>query len=250
MIDVVTWNIHGGKTPGGDSYDFAGELSRFEADVVALQEIDVPRDQADSAHARELRQRTRYDHVIVASLSESHHDPSARLGIALLSRIPFNQTQLVSLPNPNLRNASGEISHDRAVLKASITVGDLHYEIACVHMVSFFHFGVYNEAHRFTNVWTALSRALSATRKGVVSIAMGDFNSHKRYELIEQLRSETMRSSFFFHPSKISRAFDDDILVSSSLVVTELDRITTSSDHDLLHARIALAEDASRSHGP
>lgn len=238
MIRVGTWNVNGGRTIGGELFALAEEIRRYEFDVLGLQELSIPNWRSDGAYASWLSRATGYKHAVVTSLSPSHHEAHARLALALLSHTPLLDPAVQWLPNPQLTNSRGEVSHNKAILKAlaSLDVGLL--EIACLHMVSFFHFGLYHQADRYPEIWEALSCGLVPNGDSTASIVMGDFNSDKRYSLIRQLASGEMRSSFSFDPSKRVRHLDDDILVSSTLTVTELQRIKTPSDHDLLRATV------------
>jgi endonuclease/exonuclease/phosphatase family metal-dependent hydrolase len=115
-LRVATWNIFGGRTWDGARVDLdltLATLRRLDADVVALQEVDrdLPRsggvDQA-RVLAEALGMSFRFAPALLGT--PGHHggwrpvdpdidDPGGpAYGIALLSRLPLDQVEVVRLP--------------------------------------------------------------------------------------------------------------------------------------------------------
>lgn len=128
---VVSFNIHHGTVGRRGRVDPAqlGEVCRgFEADVIALQEVDqgtyrtkradlaaVAADACGMAHA----------------FGASRWFPGGRYGNALLVRGTIRSWEVVPLPKVPARRFWQE---RRTVLEASVTVDDLDLWVACTHL--------------------------------------------------------------------------------------------------------------------
>ncbi len=110
-----------------------------------------------------------------------------------------------------------------------------------MHGTSFHYFRVDERLPEFRDVWESVSVNLVPSHQTTGSIFMGDFNSQYRYTLIQPIADGTLTSSFASHPAQLHNSLNDDILVTTSLDVVSLERITTPSDHDFLRARVARA---------
>jgi endonuclease/exonuclease/phosphatase family metal-dependent hydrolase len=115
-LRVATWNIFGGRTWDGSRVDLdltLATLRRLDADLVAVQEVD--RDQARSHGADQARRlgealgmSWRYAPALLGTpggaegwraAAPGTADPGgSAYGIALLSRLPLEETETVLLP--------------------------------------------------------------------------------------------------------------------------------------------------------
>jgi len=107
-LRVATWNIAGGRqsrTTEAFDYNevnlpyFAEQLERVSPDVVCLQESEID---AAGSTAGELAERLGYPYVFETAMCPSHIDTSKTLGLAIISRIPFESTESVLLPATHL----------------------------------------------------------------------------------------------------------------------------------------------------
>lgn len=96
-VTVLSYNIHHGRGADGviDLERIAAVITASEADVVALQEVDVRTTRADGVdQAAELARLT----GLHAYFGEAIPYAGGSYGDALLSRFPFHQTQSLLLP--------------------------------------------------------------------------------------------------------------------------------------------------------
>lgn len=93
LLRVVTWNI---KTAALASLDTIAELlASFEADVIALQEVDRLTERSGRAdQSAELAELLGMEHSFAAALEQSRGE----YGIALLSRFAFARAERIELP--------------------------------------------------------------------------------------------------------------------------------------------------------
>jgi len=124
-LRVVTWNIRAGLS---SSIDVIGDvLEAFDADVIALQEVDRNADRSGGIdQAGELAERLSMQSTFAAARSEGDGD----FGVALLSRIPFENAARVALPGDNA-------FEPRVALDAHLCAGapgeEFHLRAATVH---------------------------------------------------------------------------------------------------------------------
>lgn len=120
-LRVVTWNIRAGLS---SSIDVLGdELLALDADVVALQEVDVHAERSGGDNQAEvLAERLGMEWTFAAARSEGDGD----FGVALLSRIPFESAVRLALPSDNA-------FEPRVAVDAHLCAGDMHLRAATVH---------------------------------------------------------------------------------------------------------------------
>jgi endonuclease/exonuclease/phosphatase family metal-dependent hydrolase len=145
MLRVATWNIFSGRTWDGTRVDLdltLATLRRLGADLVAIQEVD--RDQPRSHRADQasllagaLGMEWRYAPALLGSPGDpegwragdpGRPDPGGTAyGIALLSRLPMDQVELVPLPR------SGR-DEPRVALVAQLADGGRRLTVAGTHL--------------------------------------------------------------------------------------------------------------------
>jgi endonuclease/exonuclease/phosphatase family metal-dependent hydrolase len=150
-LQVATWNIFGGRTWDGARVDLdltLATLRRLDADVVALQEVDrdLPRS-GRVDQARVLAEALGMSFWFAPALLGTPGTPGGRggpgdpegvdpgaddpggpaYGIALLSRLPLGQVELVRLPR-------GGDEEPRVAQVAEVAVGDRRLTVTGTHL--------------------------------------------------------------------------------------------------------------------
>jgi endonuclease/exonuclease/phosphatase family metal-dependent hydrolase len=141
-LKVASWNIFGGRTWDGSRVDLdltLAVLRRLDADLVAVQEVD--RDQVRSHRSDQARQlgealgmTWRYAPALLGTPggwrppAPGDADPGGTAyGIALLSRLPLEETETVLLP-PSGRD------EPRVALVAGLADGSRRLTVAGTHL--------------------------------------------------------------------------------------------------------------------
>jgi alpha-N-acetylglucosaminidase len=120
-LRVVTWNIRAGLSSSLDT--IAEKLAAFDADVIALQEVDRHADRSgDVDQAAELGTRLGMTSTFAAARTEGRGE----FGVALLSRLAFETARRVALPSDNA-------FEPRVAVDAHLCAGDFHLRAASVH---------------------------------------------------------------------------------------------------------------------
>jgi endonuclease/exonuclease/phosphatase family metal-dependent hydrolase len=120
-LRVVTWNIRAALSSSIDT--IAGELAALDADVVALQEVDRNASRSgDIDQATALGDALGMASTFAAARAEGHGE----FGVALLSRIPFENARRMELPSDNA-------FEPRVAVDAHLCAGDFHLRAASVH---------------------------------------------------------------------------------------------------------------------
>lgn len=237
QLVVATWNINGGRTPSGDLFDVVACLRREAAQIVALQELEVPAPLTDSEFAKLLCDQTGYTDSVVRSLSPSHFERGARLALGILSDLPLLSVRFHSFMNPGMVNVqTGEVSHDKGMISAEVISELGPLSISALHFSSFGYFDVDERRPEFEATWESFSDSIDHVGAQGGAIVMGDFNSQYRYTLLRQLLHGDLNSAFSRFPEKLSRHLNDDILLGRGLTMVTLEREVSQSDHDVLRA--------------
>ncbi|HQA07931.1 MAG TPA: endonuclease/exonuclease/phosphatase family protein [Syntrophomonadaceae bacterium] len=157
-LRVVSYNIHHGT----DAYDnpsmdgIAEVLARLDADIIALQEVDMNRPRSGGKkQAAELARRLEMGYVFGAA----KHYRGGAYGNAVLSRFPIAAFETIPLPDP------GE---DRCCLQVQIKVAN--------HILGFFalHLGLNQELRLLHLQQQVLPNVLSFPGPAILA---GDFNA-------------------------------------------------------------------------
>ncbi len=156
-LRAMTWNIHGGKGPGGvrDLDRIVAYVKSHEPDVVALQEVDSRGNEPSAASAFEVLADALGRHIADAKLVIA---PDGAYGHAVFSRWPMNRVARHDITLPG--------REPRAAIECRIDTpfGELHVIAA--------HLGLsFRERHRQASVLASL--VLSGPGRTLV---LGDFN--------------------------------------------------------------------------
>jgi endonuclease/exonuclease/phosphatase family metal-dependent hydrolase len=117
----VTWNIRAGQS---SSIDVIGdELEGLDADVVALQEVDLDANRSGIVNQPAvLAARLGMDWTFAAAREEG----GGTFGVALLSRLPVVEAARIDLPSDNA-------FEPRVAVDAHLCAGDLRLRVASLH---------------------------------------------------------------------------------------------------------------------
>ncbi len=230
---MMTYNVHGcvgldGKT---SSDRIARVIARQDADVVALQEIDVGRNRSGNIDQAEN---------IARQLGMSFHFHSSlsfadgKYGNAILSRYPLKMIRMEALPRLKARR----IFEPRGALWVEIDVNGTKVNVITSHLSLWPAERLLQAEALLGSDWTG-----SAACQGPI-VLCGDFNAHPRSIVCKRIggkfrdaqlvvESHKPKSTWFAsHPiSRIDHFFVSPEIEVTNITVpaTELDRI--ASDH-------------------
>ncbi len=197
-------------------------IKRCGADVVGLQEIfDEGTDPAFVAQTKIIAERLGFYYYFAKAIDFDENNP---YGIALVSRYPIISTEVVFIPDPQVRKYDGYYE-TRVLLKATIDAGG-----GLNVLVS--HFGLNPDEHE-NAVQTVISN-LSENR----CVLMGDFNMEPDNPILSPIMHRLYDTAQNFSSPKLSFPSDtptvkiDYIFVSKDLKVQYADiPEIVSSDH-------------------
>ena len=120
-LRVVTWNIRAGQS---SSIDVIGdELEGLDADVVALQEVDLDADRTGTVNQPAvLAERLGMDWTFAAAREEG----GGSFGVALMSRLPVVEAARIDLPSDNA-------FEPRVAVDVHLCAGELRVRVASLH---------------------------------------------------------------------------------------------------------------------
>lgn len=244
QIRIASWNIAGGrkeKVPGSFEYEdhedlpyFANELKKVDPDVICLQECHTGNARST---AQELSRLLDFPHVFNAPASASHIDSNYELGIAILSKFPFDATETKFFPQPQFdsANSRGLKPHEKNI--QFVRIGNL--TIANTQMLPVQVFGYEYDSGPGMELAHQMEAVLMDISDPV--IFAGDFNhdwpakiypnTFIKYRLTEALPDA---------PTQYNGSRHDHILYSQELRVVESRLCKTSTDHFLCFADFEL----------
>lgn len=180
-------------------------IRRCEADVVGLQEIlDTGTDPAFVAQTQILAERLGFYYYFAKAIDFGENNP---YGIALLSRYPILSTEVVFVPDPQVRKYDGYYE-TRVLLKATI-----HVEGGLNVLVS--HFGLNPDEHE-NAVQTVMSN-LPDHR----CVLMGDFNMEPDNPILQPIMQRLYDTAQKFSAPKLSFPSDNPIVKIDYIFVSE-----------------------------
>lgn len=245
MPRIVTYNVH--RCLGSDGVispaRIAAVIAGIDADIIALQELDVGRARSNGIdQAREIARELGHEHA--------HFHPALRVmeeeyGDAIITRQPSRLVKAGTLPLPG----RGRLAEPRGALWASIAYGGVELQIINTHL------GLMR-AERLAQADALLGPEwLSASECKLPFILLGDFNSPPRGRTYKRLAAELTdaplsvskaRATF---PARYPLLRIDHIFVSTGIQVTGAhivrgDAARRASDHLPLVADFELERSA------
>ncbi|HKO50681.1 MAG TPA: endonuclease/exonuclease/phosphatase family protein [Polyangiaceae bacterium] len=233
---VMTYNVHSCVGTDGklDPGRIAEVIARSEADIVALQELDVCQARSDGLHQPEW---------LAEKLQMSVHFTAARrcdeghYGNAILSRHPFSV-----LSEGGLRRRTGE---QRAVQWLQVSIGGLELNVMNTHLSIHFRERLLQIEQLLGAEWIAKSRS------HLPLVVCGDLNSSQfspvyrslRKDLVDAQRANGSRAVATW-PSRLPLFRIDHLFTSKGIAVLRCevrrDRLSmVASDHLPLLAELS-----------
>lgn len=108
-MKIISWNIAGAHTIASlehfdydqeDLLYFVDEIRKIDPDIICLQESHTAISE-EKSNALELANALGFEYVLNSPSSPSHINSAFKLGIAILSKEPFLETEMVTFPNPD-----------------------------------------------------------------------------------------------------------------------------------------------------
>lgn len=126
VLRVVTWNVQVGSDPLSRARELLASPALARADVVLLQEIEQYPDQISQAQV--IAEALEMTWIYAPARAET---PGYRQGIAILSRYPLRDGQVMVLP---LGQAYSFWETVRIALRAELELGALRVAVETVHL--------------------------------------------------------------------------------------------------------------------
>ncbi len=240
-IHFATFNINGGvpykkaaeySDAAFDPVNYlAGLIFEYKLDVVCFQEVLVEDDHHDSM-SYEIAQKSGLKNYKEILLSDCHKVEGRKMGVSIISRYPFIQSDIFMLENPKLTKTfeSGKVykSHDKGFLVTTIQTGA--GEICCVtgHCVPFHLFG--REEMEFKHIYAEIEKRLIKLLNERSHILIGsDFNT----EQLDALMPEVFKRfrSIVDLPTRPNGKRHDYILCDRKMADIRFCLIKTCFDH-------------------
>jgi exonuclease III len=245
-VTVATWNILGRRVAG--SYDIAGPgavssvVRQYQPDVLCLQEVHFYDSGPDPQLLDELRV-SGLGHFVGLPLSESHLDPTARLGVGIASAWPLVEKYTFKLSNPGLRAlVRGEewTLHDKGAIGCEVKTLGGTVQVHSLHLFPFHEFRAVSDESYVNRMWREFWRyADSLSMNGEIILA-GDFNQVDK-DLAAQKWSRKKWHFCLAERSTTSMGLAlDDIVLSCDPRSIAVDLVPTFSDHYFaaVHAKL------------
>jgi endonuclease/exonuclease/phosphatase family metal-dependent hydrolase len=244
-LRVASWNILGRRDARTDQPANEGSVHEILAglgiDVLCLQEVHFYNDEPDQQLIKELG-LAGLPHFAGLSLSASHLDPSARLGVGVASVWPLRNIENVVLTAPEIKaHVRGEewVLHDKGMVGCDVDVpGQPPVRIYSLHLFPFHEFGIRNGDARIAEMWNHFWRHADSRAHGGCTILAGDFNQQDTKDAATTW-SKASWSFCFTNVLTTSRGLAlDEIALNQPIVAISTKVISTFSDHHMVLAEV------------
>lgn len=240
-INFATFNI-GGGVPHRKAPEFSDKafdsvrymvnlISEHRLDIVCFQEV-LTGDKKYNSMSSEIAKESDLQFYVELSLSESHVVAGRKMGISIVSRYPFIQSESFMLENPGITKVleSGEIfySHDKGFLISRVQT-DIG-ELCCVTGHCFPFHSFHKDVMDFKYIYTKLEqKLLKLSDKNSHIIIGADFNTNRLALLMPELCKKYR--SLVHVPTRPNGRKDDYILCDRETANAEFRLIKTCYDH-------------------
>ncbi len=237
-LSVATWNVHGfvGADGRRDPERVVDVLRSFDADVIALQEVDAgPSSQSDAFEA--LGSALGYTAIAGPTLTRADR----RFGNLLLSRRSVRCVRQLDLSQPG--------AEPRGAIDAWLAIRDLEVRIVATHL----GLGRHERARQARLLCEALEAGARDTKTSDLLVLVGDLNEWRRplsrtglQPLVARFRQRSRTRTF---PARVPLLALDRVLVDRREARLRLHAVASqaaraASDHLPLCATIELGADA------
>lgn len=240
-INFATFNI-GGGVPCKQTLEYTNKLYnpinyiinliwKYKLDVVCFQEI-LMEDKSHYSMSSEIASKSGLKYYNELMLSDSHIVKGRKMGVSIISKYPFVESEIFMLENPNISKIlkSGVVykSHEKGFLisKVQTNIG----EICCVtgHCIPFHSFD--RDVMEFKYIYTVLEKKLLKLLDESLHIIVGaDFNTSRLSLLMPEV---FVKYQFFANISTRPNGRGDDyIFCNKENVNIKFRMIKTCYDH-------------------
>jgi endonuclease/exonuclease/phosphatase family metal-dependent hydrolase len=246
-LKIGSWNILGRRVhPTGKAAEPGAVRSILMAhpvDVLCLQEVHFYREEPDEQLVAELGE-VGLTHFVGLPLSESHLDPSARLGVGLASRHPISQRDRFVLDRPHLTaSVRGErwVLHDKGMVGCALeTFSAQPLWVYSLHLFPFFEFGVGEADSHVDRMWHEFwDYADGLVGRGQLVLA-GDFNQQSRRHAARRWSKQNWHFCFERVGTTANGLALDEIVLNWPAAEPKTALVPTFSDHYLVTADVQL----------
>lgn len=240
-INFATFNI-GGGVPYREASEFSDKafnyvsymvnlISEHRLDIVCFQEI-LMGDEKHNSMSGEIAEKSDLKFYTELLLSDSHVVAGRKMGISIISKYPFVQSEEFMLENPSITKVlkSGEIyySHDKGFLISRIQTD--RGELCCVTGHCFPFHSFHRDVMDFKYIYAKLEQKLLKLSDENSHIIIGaDFNTNRLALLMPELCKKYR--SLVDVPTRPNGRRDDYILCDRENANAEFHLIKTCYDH-------------------
>lgn len=240
-IHFATFNI-GGGVPYRETSEFSGKafhsvsylsslIAEHQLDIVCFQEV-LMGDEKHNSMSGEIAKKSDLKFYTELSLSDSHIVVGRKMGISIISKYPFVQSEAFMLENPGITKVlkSGEIyySHDKGFLISRIQTDAGELCCATGHCFPFHSFR--RDVMDFKYIYEKLEQKLLKLSGENSRIIIGaDFNTSRLALLMPELCKRYR--SLVNVPTRPNGRRDDYILCDREHTNAEFRLIKTCYDH-------------------
>jgi len=248
-IRIATWNIAGAHRlisdkrmdygPQDIDY-FAEQIRKLDLDIVCLQESQTKR--GDSL-TEKLAAATTMPHWAETEGCPSHVDRDYKLTTAILSKIPFRQTDAVLLPHPSFElrfthNNTVVMPYDRYLVTAAFD----DFTVATLHTEPLGAFGL-DYAQGEGNTLAKLIDKVLVDELAEPLLLAGDFNTNDLPSSFPNATSNyRLREVFAKTPTRPDGERTDHVAYSPQWLPQDSGIIHSQTDHYLCWAEFKLAQ--------
>lgn len=253
---AVQWNIGGARLLAEDtdpnllaSYSVDGLnyiidfLRQQNADVITLQETHTS---AGYSQAQLIAESLGYRGWVNDELAESHIDPTQRLGLAIITKLPIKSHDFNLFHNPhfqvNLGDGRIETSHDKGRTRVVITLENKQeLTVQTLHITPFRRSKTPVDSPEAQRVLADVAANLAVTGTGIIQ---GDFNID--FEVLEPHFPSLFTTGFQEIPQHTATAVPnyhfDHVLYKNMQVLQSIVLQNVLTDHFPVVTRFQLPE--------
>lgn len=238
-MKIGTWNIGSAYTYPDKIFDlkyFIDVIKSNDLDVIMLQEVPISTEFSIPALVEN------YPYYFQSSISPNHVDDRFKNGLLILSKFPITESDLVTLPNPNIEYTKGNgvvyKSFDKAMQVCKIeNIVFANLQLLPLHVFN----TDYDSNTEFSD------KIVSEICKHLIDLFVlaGDFNCSSESLIIKQLEGKiSIKDSLNGERTYVYPRFTnpDHIYISNNLKSKQGEILKTNSDHYLCISEIQTVE--------